>query len=362
MKRSELVAILKQIDIFTSFSTDELNILADSISEITVQPQTVLFEEGSTGRDMYILLEGTLQVLKENRTITTISPIDYIGEMAIIEEKPRSATIISNTAAHLLKITSAQFQEYFSTQPQSLVSMMKTLSRRIREDTELIAQEFEKANILIHDMRNALTGFLFLDFLDTGPLNETQKKHIALMQKSRLRLTEMVTEALANAKRLHYASSVEFGSLAESITDVQEAATVHSDLKDKLIEVNLATDVPDLLFNKVDIDRVLTNLMINAGQASQAGTTITVTLARQNEQAVITVRDTGSGIPKDIQSKIFLPHFTTKEHGSGFGLASCKQIIEEKHGGTLRVESTPNVGTSFTFTLPITRTTNHSTH
>jgi len=354
MQLDERISVLRNVDIFSSFSDDELSYFASSISEIEIEPYSVLFAEGDDGCDMYILLEGSLQVLKENRTITTIVPIDYIGEMAIIEDKPRSASVISNTKSKLLRITSAQFQDFFSTQPQSLVSMMKTLSRRIRDDTELLAEEFEKANILIHDMRNAITGLLMLDLLEKEALTDTQQRYVLLMQKSRQQLMEMSNEALANAKRLKYSPVLEINSLPKIISDVQESAIFHPDLQDKHIECEIDHELPDFPFYKIDISRVITNLVINAGQACKAGDPIYIQLCQQNDHAVVKIIDTGCGIPKAIQSKIFLPHFTTKEDGNGFGLASCKQILEIKHGGTISFESEAGSGTTFIFTLPMT--------
>jgi len=338
---------------FSSFSDEDLSLFAVSFSEIELEPHGVLFAEGDAGRDMFILLEGSLQVLKENRTITSLSPIDYIGEMAIIEDKPRSATIISNTKSKLLRITYAQFQDFFSTQPQSLVSMMKTLSRRIRIDTELLSEEFQKANILIHDMRNTMTGLLLLDLLEKETLTDSQHRYIHLMQKNRQQLMEMSNEALANAKRLQYTPVLEKNSLPQTISEIQESVIYHPDLHDKHIVCDIQQDFPDFLFYKIDIVRVVTNVIINAGQASKAGDSISIKLFQQNNHAVLEIKDQGCGIPRTIQSKIFLPHFTTKESGNGFGLASCKQLIEIKHGGTISFESEAGSGTTFTLTLPM---------
>ena len=95
-----------------------------------------------------------------------------------------------------------------------------------------------------------------------------------------------------------------------------------------------------------------TNLVINAGQASKPGDTINIHLLRTDEQAVVEVSDQGCGIDDEIKSKLFMPHFTTKLTGSGLGLASCKQIIEVKHGGTLSCHTNGGQGTTFKFTLP----------
>ena len=76
--------------------------------------------------------------------------------------------------------------------------------------------------------------------------------------------------------------------------------------------------------------------------------------SRKLGAAYITVRDTGVGVPKEILDKLFLPLFTTKPKGTGFGLPICKRIVEG-HGGSIMVESKLNLGTTFTVRLPLRR-------
>ena len=98
MDINQRIECLAAIDLFASFTEDELRIFAEKIEEVHFPQSKEIFEEGTLGHDMYVLLEGSLKIFKNNRTIRVISPIDYVGEMAIIEDKPRSATVISNTA------------------------------------------------------------------------------------------------------------------------------------------------------------------------------------------------------------------------------------------------------------------------
>jgi signal transduction histidine kinase len=81
--------------------------------------------------------------------------------------------------------------------------------------------------------------------------------------------------------------------------------------------------------------------------------TLTIDTHREANSIIIKISDTGSGIPKEIQHKVFTSFFTTKPagEGSGLGLGICKRIID-KHEGTISVESEPG-NTSFTVTLPI---------
>jgi signal transduction histidine kinase len=279
--------------------------------------------------------------------------VEYIGEMALIEAKPRSATVQAVTDSTLLRITRAQFQKYFSRRPDSLFSMMRTLSNRIRLNTEIIAAELEKANILIHDMKNQMAPFLFLDLLEKKVEDESELRLIRVMQSGRDNLTEMMAEALANAKRLHRPRKVECGSVAELMEGLKESELkVHPDLKDRTVRFFYRHNLPDVSFCRLEIYRVMTNLILNAAQASKDQEPIDVEVNFDDENIQVMVKDRGEGIPDRFRNDIFDSHFTTKEDGNGLGLASCRQIIEKLHGGKLRFSDRQEGGTIFSFTLP----------
>lgn len=104
------------------------------------------------------------------------------------------------------------------------------------------------------------------------------------------------------------------------------------------------------------IQEVLLNLIINASQAIEGPGTITITAAFSTEKDAvdIIVKDTGSGIPSEIQKRLFDPFFTTKEEGQGTGLGlSIAYGIIQKHKGEISVKSAPGQGASFTIHLPV---------
>ncbi len=106
------------------------------------------------------------------------------------------------------------------------------------------------------------------------------------------------------------------------------------------------------------IDQVFLNLIVNAAQAFPEGQIglIEILTDCNNDQVWIEVKDNGPGITPEVLKKIFDPFFTTKAPGTGTGLGlSVSQNIIQQHGGTLKVDSTLGVGTSFTITLPIKR-------
>jgi signal transduction histidine kinase len=342
------------MDLFQHFTEEELyTFFAENVEEVRVAANDFVCQEGSPGDDMFILLEGELRISKQTKFITAIRPVEYIGEMALIEAKPRSATVQAVTDSTLLRITRDQFQKYFSQRPDSLFSMMRTLSHRIRLNTEIIAAELEKANILIHDMKNQMSPFLFLDMLEKKIDDEAELRLLKVVQAGRDKLNEMMAEALANAKRLHRPRKVEVGSLVELMEELKGAELrVHPDLKDRRVRFFYRHNLPDLSFSRLEIYRVMTNLLLNAAQASKEHEPIEVEINFDDDNVSVMVKDRGEGIPERFQDEIFDSHFTTKDDGNGLGLASCRQIIEKLHGGRLTFAGRADGGTIFTFTLP----------
>jgi len=129
---------------------------------------------------------------------------------------------------------------------------------------------------------------------------------------------------------------------------------------------NFDGDLPPVPVLPGEFNQVILNLVVNAAHAigekmNSAGNgekgTITVLTRRDREQAEIRISDTGGGIPENIRHKIFDPFFTTKEvgKGTGQGLAIARSTIEDKHGGTLTLETVTGQGTTFIIRLPLTQ-------
>ena len=98
------------------------------------------------------------------------------------------------------------------------------------------------------------------------------------------------------------------------------------------------------------LNRILFNLVINAVQAMPKGGKLTIKACKEPTDTVISVKDTGVGIPEEVKGKLFTPMFTTKSKGQGFGLAVVKRMTEAL-GGTVNFESENGKGTKFTVRL-----------
>jgi two-component system, LuxR family, sensor kinase FixL len=118
-----------------------------------------------------------------------------------------------------------------------------------------------------------------------------------------------------------------------------------------------ARDVPEVLVDRVQIQQVLLNLILNASDAmtdsrDDEHRLLTIATSLASDGAVlITVSDSGPGIPADELAKLFEPYYTTKRNGLGLGLSISKTIVDA-HGGRIWAVNNPEVGATFCFTLP----------
>ena len=116
-------------------------------------------------------------------------------------------------------------------------------------------------------------------------------------------------------------------------------------------------EIPSIVCNSRQINQVIANLLVNAGQAMDKHGTITVTSRQEGDEVLLSIRDTGRGMTEAIRKRIFEPFFTTKAIGKGTGLGlSITYDIIKKHGGAITLESELGKGTTFTIRLPIKRT------
>lgn len=122
------------------------------------------------------------------------------------------------------------------------------------------------------------------------------------------------------------------------------------------VEVIRSDPLPEVMADPEQLKEVLVNLIINACEEMKRGGGITVNEYVENGEgrgaAVLTISDSGSGVPPENAESIFQPFFTTKDEGTGLGLSIAKRIVEE-HGGSLELDTEETVGATFIIHLPI---------
>ena len=139
----------------------------------------------------------------------------------------------------------------------------------------------------------------------------------------------------------------------EIIREIAALLRVEADSYKVAIHTDFSDEVPKIMSDRVQLQQLLMNLMLNAIEAmKETGGSLSVkSLLNQEGLFQISVSDTGPGLPVAKEKQIFEPFFTTKPQGSGMGLAICRSIIESQ-GGRLWASANRECGASFHFTLP----------
>ncbi|MEG4864391.1 MULTISPECIES: ATP-binding sensor histidine kinase [unclassified Microcoleus] len=176
------------------------------------------------------------------------------------------------------------------------------------------------------------------------------KRGIAIINTATDRASKVVF-ALKTYARYEQSGTKTSASIAEGIETI--LTLYQNQLKQGIEVVRKYAEIPPILCYPDELNQVWTNLVHNALQAMDYRGTLTIDVTTQDEQAKISVSDSGKGIPEEIKEKIFDPFFTTKPpgEGSGLGLDIVKKIVE-KHQGKIEVESIPGQ-TTFNVFLPI---------
>jgi NtrC-family two-component system sensor histidine kinase KinB len=209
-----------------------------------------------------------------------------------------------------------------------------------------------------HELRTPLMTFqmgIHLLIEDAGNLTARQHELLDLCRDESAKLVRLSTELLDLSK-------IESGEAAPRLARLPVAALIGGAL-DPLrltieahritLAVDLPADLPPVMADRMQIERVVANLITNAVRATPAGGSITISARTAGSRVTISVADTGHGIPAEYFERIFVPFIQVPgppSGGAGLGLSISKRIIEA-HGGELAVESKPGAGSTFTFTL-----------
>ena len=139
---------LREIGLFGALSDDVLRHLAENLQQRRVVPGATIFQEGDQGHDMFVVLDGEVEVLKKSRRgrvqrIAILGPSDAFGEMSIIDVQPRSATVRALAPTRLLRIAAEDLDALYRHDVKSyaivVLNVARDLSRRLRVTDGILA-------------------------------------------------------------------------------------------------------------------------------------------------------------------------------------------------------------------------------
>ncbi|HSY53527.1 MAG TPA: response regulator [Opitutaceae bacterium] len=318
-----------------------------------------LFEEGLQPTEFFDCLpEATQRLLREQLLgFTDATPRVGPCETTIIHPR-RPGTILEITAARLPweEHTAWQFNVRDITEKKTLEAQLLQAQR-----IELLGQ---LASGIVHDVNNLLSFIM-------GSSQLFQIEHPAVPSD---RLSAIVTAAKRGAGLLRQLLLFARGEDGELLSVdpallVGEVAGMAEQTfgRNIAVTIDLASNLPDIMADANQLHQVLMNLCVNARDAMPEGGALCLgasrrsvgpetvaglgTDARPGDFVVLSVSDTGMGMPPSVQARIFEPFYTTKETGTGLGLATVLRVIK-RHQGFVTVESKPGAGTCFECHFP----------
>jgi two-component system sensor histidine kinase PilS (NtrC family) len=213
---------------------------------------------------------------------------------------------------------------------------------------ERLAVVGEMASVVGHDLRNplgAVSNALFLLHHSLGAdVTEDQERHFHMAEREITKASDIVSDLSSYVRpRQPVTTEVNLRTLIEEVLEVAPSG--------KSIAVRVEVGPITVLGDKGQLAQVLTNLVNNAYDAMGDRGSLLIAGSVQGRTAVIKVEDDGPGIEPSLAERIFEPFYTTKNRGTGLGLANVRRLVEA-HGGSIHLDSTVVQGTGFIVTLP----------
>lgn len=137
LRKNAKVELLSRVPLFAACSKRQLGEIAAIADEIATAPGTDLIVEGTRGREFLVVTDGTVRVTREGRKLAELGPGSFVGEMALLSDEPRSATVTATTPVRLLVITDRAFHRLLASDNTIAMNVLRAVAARAaRHDLE----------------------------------------------------------------------------------------------------------------------------------------------------------------------------------------------------------------------------------
>jgi len=237
-----------------------------------------------------------------------------------------------------------------------------SLAAQVRMERELAQKSHMEelgrmAASVAHNVKNPLSSMrtLLQLFQESDNLTAEQREEVRMMIREIDRLSSTVTNLLkfSRLESLQRGRSAEFPNVTVSALTDSLQGVFAGDLQARRIRLDVNGSDLTVRTDPEILTDILSNLLLNAIEATPADGTIRVTFQRDGAQAEITVEDEGSGIPEQVRGKLFEPFVSTKSRGTGLGLAIVKKRVEQLSGTVSYISPVRGRGTRFTVRFPV---------
>ena len=371
---------------FPGIKADEVTALITNSQVHAYAPGTALCQENANEDTFYIILEGEAEVTKvinssEVRLLKTLHAGDFFGEMALIHNSPRAASVIAKNHLVALELNKEAFDRVLKSSNTMAMTMVREISNRLRtndemavEDLRLRASELAQAyqqlaeqeltrreflTNIAHELRTPLMAAGgFLQILQKGMIPPEQlESTLDTVARNVQQITTLVNDILFLQEMdlvLPDFKAVDLEKLAKKVTKKYEHKAHQQNVR---LRIKKAWNLPSASGDADSLQRALECMVDNAIKFSPTGGDVEISFSSAEDEVALSVRDDGIGITPERQTRIFDRFFHHLEQsgdhlfgGLGIGLAIARQVIKQ-HDGKLEVHSREGIGSTFTMKL-----------
>lgn len=135
LRKNAKVELVKRVPLFSHCSKKELGLIAQIADEIDLPEGKTLIREGERGREFFVLVEGSADVRKGNRKVNTMGGGDFFGEIALVSQRPRTATVTTSSPVRALVVTEQSFRSLLGRAPDVQRKVLQALADRVAADS-----------------------------------------------------------------------------------------------------------------------------------------------------------------------------------------------------------------------------------
>ena len=356
---------------FAGLLNEELQALEHTAKRRRFKAGETIFRAGDPGDGFYLVESGRVIISAvvgaESRPLATVNAGEFFGEMALLDDAPRSATATAEVDTRAFCIGREELLALLEQKPRLALNLIREFSHRVRSlnrkyideilQAERLAMVGRFARTIVHDFKNPLNviglaaEMAGMDFATPEMRGHAQVR----IARQVARMTNMLNELLDFTRNTSSQLVLASVNYAEYVGALSEE--IGTEISERSMKLRVETPLPVV---KVQVEpqrlsRLFYNLVNNAVDEMQPGGTITIRAATRDNELVTEVEDTGPGIAPEMAQRLFEPFATHgKQNGTGLGLSICKKIVED-HGGKISARSEPGKGATFVFTLPLSR-------
>ena len=373
-------------EVFPGLTDSWVAYIASTLHPRRYPAGAVICREGEPGNIFFIIESGTVEISKKldgetSRILTRQGPGEFFGELALVIDIPRAATVTALEDIALLEISKDDFNSYLRHNPAMAAAIMRAVAMRLHDADQRSIGELRRKNaelalayddlkrevdrrsefltVVSHELRTPLTSVKgYMHLLKAGMLEGADlDRAVEALTSNFDQIVRLVNNILFLQETELVVPQMELlnlESLVRGLVDREAARARESGLR---LLTEIEAGLPRLRGDEDSLGQAIHALLDNAIKFSPDGGDIHVRVGREGPHAVIAVKDSGVGIQPDVIDHIFDRfHLLDKtgDHlfgGIGIGLPLVRAVVQH-HDGAIRVESEPGRGSTFTIELP----------